>query len=127
VSNECSVTAFQKVGVTAEVTITPFVECGPLSVTCLPARVVPAGEWREQKGKHRREATCKVVVFQELLVSIPITFGAEAACELKNVDCGPASLDDCPTGDDGSCCGSSDSSGSDSSSSSDCDDSSSEE
>lgn len=129
-SNECSVTAFQTVGVTAEVTITPFVECGPLSVTCLPGRVVPADECREHKGKHRRHSTCKVMVFQELVVSIPITFGAEAACELTGVACGPASLDESHSGDDctGSSTGDSSSSSSSTSSSShgECDHSGSE-
>jgi hypothetical protein len=92
-SDECSMTAFQRVGVTARVTITPTVECGSISVTCLAGKVVPAGERHLYEWEPTRHGKCKLLVFQELCVAVPVTFGAHAECRLEEVFCGPASTD----------------------------------
>ncbi|HWI60941.1 MAG TPA: hypothetical protein VNT75_03785 [Symbiobacteriaceae bacterium] len=126
-SDACTMTAYQRVGVNAEVTITPSVECGPITVACLETKTVPPGKHRHCGKPSGDGKRCKVQVYQELWVAVPITFRAQAVCRVEEILCGPATTDPghCLPSDlsDSSCSDSSSSSGSDSSTS--CSDSSS--
>lgn len=86
-SNKCPATLVQKVAVTGAVTITPKIECGPLTVTCLEGRIVkgaPSG------SEHKGQTSCRVLLVQELCVEVPVFFRADAKCEVDEVHCGPA-------------------------------------
>lgn len=87
---ECTTTAYQQIGVAAEITVTPTVECGPLSVTCVESKLCSGDEHMEmaRRGRHG-QAVCRTILFQELRVALPVTFGAEVACELRSVHCVP--------------------------------------
>lgn len=124
--DDCPVTVFQRVGVEATVTITPQVSCGPLTVTCLTGRITPC---LEDDAEFRMEPSfqpCRVTVFQELSVAVPVHFGARAACSVNQVASGDAAVEpadsvpylpDAAEGSDGSasssCSDSSSSSGTD--------------
>jgi hypothetical protein len=132
--DECTMTAYQLVGVNADIKITPTVECGPISVICLETTTPRNGKrpregWEQCEGK-----SCKLQIHQDLCVAVPVTFRTSAVCRLDQVICGPASTDPCAclppglsdgsssedpsTGSDGSPgCSDSSGSGSDSSSS----------
>lgn len=92
-ANECQRIFYQIVGVSGEVTITPKIACGPITVTCLESQLV-RGQTTKGKDWHKGDdGTCRLTVFQELCVAVPITFGAKAQCALTDIYCGPASAD----------------------------------
>lgn len=103
--DECQVTAYQRVGITAEVTIDPKVECGPVRVKCLPAKLVRV-DGRRRGDRHReRPARCKVVLHQDLCVSVPVRFSVDAACVVRQMVCGPASTNPVVCLESGDCSG----------------------
>lgn len=92
--DDCELTVFQKIGLTGEVTITPKVECGPVSITCVTGEIIHAGEFGERcLPEPSGDGRCRVVFFQELCVEVPVRFRAKANCDLTGVFCGPASTD----------------------------------
>lgn len=108
-SEECPVTVLQKVAVTGAVTITPKIECGTLTVTCLDGKIIKGAH---SSSDHKGQSSCRVLLLQELCVEVPVTFTAKAKCDVDQVHCGPAAavVDDCSSdhsgsshGDDGSC------------------------
>ncbi len=95
-TGDCDLTVFQRVGLTGEVVITPCLECGPVTVTCLEAEIVHDDCDRDHhwSGYHRSSGErCRITIFQELCVEVPVRFGAKTECELTGVFCGPASTD----------------------------------
>jgi len=100
-SEQCPVTVLQKVAVTGAVTITPKIECGPLTVTCLDGKIIKGAH---SSSDHKGQASCRVLLVQELCVEVPVTFSAKAKCEVDQVHCGPAAavVDDCPEDHSGS-------------------------
>jgi len=86
----CTSTFYQNVCVSGEVTVTPRMACGPAQVTCLGGRV------SHKRPKPRTGPQfCRLTVFQELCVAVPISFDAHAVCRTDRVDCGPVSTQPC--------------------------------
>lgn len=85
----CARTVFQKANVCTVVTVTPDAFCGPVSACCVgdpvfsPSNVCLGSE------------ACVFTVSQELCLTIPITFNANAVCSAFTIDCEPPSLIDC--------------------------------
>ncbi|HYF94825.1 MAG TPA: hypothetical protein VD969_21640 [Symbiobacteriaceae bacterium] len=94
-SDECRQVFYQLLGVCGEVTVTPELDCGPVTVTCLDHRIVrgathlPAG-WEQKK--------CRFTVFQELCVAVPVSVTVASECRLSDAVCHGVS--------DGPCAGS---------------------
>lgn len=98
--DECSVIAIQKLGVAAEITITPTLHCGEMKVTCLsPDCRTPSEEPCLRPGE-----PCRFTFVQEISVAVPIRLGADVACRLKGAVCGEATAfrPDCGDGSSGS-------------------------
>lgn len=91
--DDCENKIFQRIDVAGEVTISPKVECGPVSVTCLEGRIIPCEQsgWKPRKSAGRGK--CKVFFVQELLVEVPVEVQVETECNLVGVRCNPPTVD----------------------------------
>lgn len=91
--DDCEGKIFQRIDVAGEVTITPKVECGPVSVTCLEGKIIPGSSFDSKSRGHARKPKCKVLFVQELLVEVPVEFHVEADCNLVGIRCSVPTVD----------------------------------
>lgn len=92
----CTVDAYQRVCVTAHVTVTPTAKCGTPTVTCLtPVRIVTGGTPPCPGGTLSPTGTCSFTIAQELCVKVPVSFGAKTDCETGSAYCFPPSASAC--------------------------------
>lgn len=84
----CTSIGQQQVCLTADVTITPCVVCQPPIVVCLgPAQIVKPSENPCPGGTLSTDGTCRFTISQTLSVKVPISFGANAECQVGQVFC----------------------------------------
>lgn len=96
--DECNRTVSELVCVEAEVTITPTVDTGDVTVRCV-GNPSFTQRCRDLPGFTRAvNNTCRFRVSQVVCVSVPIEIGADANATLGDVFCGPRSnTANCPT------------------------------
>lgn len=83
--------AKQPVCVTAKVTISPKVTSQPPTVVCVgPPRIVKWGDPPCADGVLAPDGKCRLAIAQNLLISVPVSFGATVVCEPGDVYSGPA-------------------------------------
>lgn len=94
--------AKQPVSITARVTVCPEVTCQPPTVVCVgPPRIVKWGEPPSTDGVLSPDGKCRLTIAQDLLISVPVSFGAGVALEPAEVYVGPASAATESTGGEG--------------------------
>lgn len=93
--NECDLTVFQRLGVTGEVTLTPSIKCGPVKVTCLEGEIFRADDLcdRDWKSGTSGDEPCRILIFQDLCVEVPVRIKVKATCDLTGMQCGEPSTD----------------------------------
>lgn len=91
--DDCEGRIFQRIDVAGEVTITPKVKCGPVSVTCLEGKIIPGDLCDFESRRHSGKRKCKVLFVQEILVEVPVEVQVEAECGLVGIHCGVPTTD----------------------------------
>lgn len=92
----CPSVGYQAVNVNVPVTITPFAQAGATSTRCCGTPIVKSGK---SIGQGTKNGICNFTIGQNIIVAIPVAFGAEAVVGDTYVDCLGASAEeiDCDT------------------------------
>lgn len=87
IGEKCPAVGYQKVGICAPVTVTPFARKGIAKTKCCGEPVVVSGACCPGK----RNGTCTFTVSQVICVEVPVDFGATVSIGDAYVDCFGAS------------------------------------
>lgn len=92
----CPTVGYQAVNVNVPVTVTPFAHAGSTITRCCGTPIVKSGK---ATGQGTKNGTCNFTLGQNIVVAIPVAFGAEATVGDTYVDCLGASSEeiDCGT------------------------------
>lgn len=92
----CPSVGYQAVNVSVPVTITPFAQAGATATRCCGKPIVKAGK---SIGQGVKNGICNFTIGQNIVVAIPVGFGADAVVGDTYVDCLGASEEeiDCDT------------------------------
>ena len=93
----CPAVGYQSASVCVPVTVTPFAQAGATTTKCCGSPVVTPGR---TTCEGLRNGACVFTISQDICVSVPVEFGAEATVGEAYVNCGGASAEDiCTNGD----------------------------
>jgi hypothetical protein len=82
-SSECpSFPVSQEVCLEADIRVDPKVACGPLAVTCRRSGAFPPSRRPLARRKPSRKGACRIRVFQEMRVAVPVVFAASMDCRV---------------------------------------------
>ena len=87
----CPAVGYQSASVCVPVTVTPFAQTGATTTKCCGSPVVTPGR---AICEGVRNGACVFTISQDICVSVPVEFGAEAAVGEAYVNCGGASAED---------------------------------
>lgn len=87
----CPTVGYQSASICVPVTITPYVQAGVITTKCCGAPIVTTGKVPCQGLKN---GTCTFTIAQDICVSVPINFGADAVVGDAYVHCGDATAED---------------------------------
>lgn len=92
----CPAVGYQAVNVNVPVTVTPFAHTGTTTTKCCGMPIVKSGK---STGQGVKNGMCNFTIGQNIVVAIPVAFGAEAVVGDTYVDCIGASSEefDCET------------------------------
>ncbi len=92
----CPAIGYQAVNVNVPVTVRPFAKTGSTVTRCCGAPIVKSGK---SIGQGTKNGICNFSIGQNIVVAIPVAFGAEATVGDTYVDCLGASAEeiDCDT------------------------------
>ena len=93
----CPAVGYQSASVCVPVTVTPFAQAGSTTTKCCGSPVVTPGR---AVCEGVRNGACVFTISQDICVSVPVEFGAQATVGEAFVNCGGASADDVCTGCD---------------------------
>ena len=98
-AGRCATTVAEDVCVDADVAVTPVVEAGPATTTCLGQPQLDPACRRDPcctHGGHHGRHTCYFRVRQTIRVCVPLTWGAKADATVAGVACGTPRPGPCP-------------------------------
>lgn len=87
----CPATGYQAVNVSVPVSITPFAKAGATMTRCCGTPIVKSGK---SIGQGTKNGVCNFTIGQNIVVAIPVSFGAEAIVGDTYVDCLGASSEE---------------------------------
>lgn len=87
----CPAVGYQAVNVNVPVTVTPFAKAGSTATRCCGTPIVKSGK---SIGQGTKNGICNFTIGQNIVVAIPVAFGAEAAVGDTYVDCLGASAEE---------------------------------
>lgn len=87
----CPAVGYQSASICVPVTITPYAQAGVTMTKCCGDPIVTPGKEPCQGVKN---GTCAFTIAQNICVSVPINFGADAVVGDAYVDCGDATAED---------------------------------
>lgn len=87
----CPAVGYQAVNVNVPVTITPFAKAGATATRCCGTPIVKSGK---SIGQGTKNGICNFTIGQNIIVAIPVAFGAEAVVGDTYVDCLGASAEE---------------------------------
>ena len=87
----CPAVGYQSASVCVPVTVTPFAQAGATTTKCCGSPVVTPGR---VTCEGIRSGACVFTISQDICVSVPVEFGAEATVGEAYVNCGGASAED---------------------------------
>lgn len=92
----CPTVGYQAVNVNVPVTVTPFARAGSTMTRCCGTPIIKSGK---TVGQGTKNGMCNFTIGQNIVVAIPVAFGAEATVGDTYVDCIGASSEeiDCDT------------------------------
>lgn len=92
----CPAVGYQAVAVSVPVTVRPFARTGTTATRCCGTPLVKSGR---DVGPGTKNGFCSFTIGQNLVVAIPVAFGAQASVGDAYVDCLGASAEemDCDT------------------------------
>ncbi len=92
----CPAIGYQAVNVNVPVTVRPYARTGVTTTRCCGTPIVKSGK---SIGQGTKNGICNFTIGQNIVVAIPVAFGAEATVGDTYVDCLEASAEeiDCDT------------------------------
>lgn len=92
----CPAVGYQAVNVNVPVTVTPYAKAGTTVTKCCGSSIVKPGK---SIGQGTKNGICNFTIGQNIVVAIPVAFGADASVGDTYVDCLGASAEeiDCDT------------------------------
>lgn len=79
----CPTVGYQAVNVNVPVTVTPFAQTGATVTRCCGTPIIKAGK---SLGQGTKNGVCSFTIGQNIVVAIPVAFGAEASVGDTYVD-----------------------------------------
>lgn len=87
----CPAVGYQAVNVNVPVSVRPFAHAGSTATKCCGAPIVKSGK---SVGQGTKNGICNFTIGQNIVVAIPVAFGAEATVGDTFVDCLGASSEE---------------------------------
>lgn len=91
----CPAVGYQAINVSVPISITPFAKTGATMTKCCGSPIVKSGK---NIGQGTKNGVCNFTIGQNIVVAIPVDFGAEAVVGDTYIDCLGASAEEIDCG-----------------------------